>query len=85
MKIFKLYISIYQEDIKDGQNLKFPLYFLYLSERIISKTLSVQLIFITSIWHRFLKNALRQLLYSYISSKLILNLMQSTTFLISSL
>ena len=37
MRIFKLYISIYQEDTKDGQNLNFTLYFLHLSERIISK------------------------------------------------
>ena len=37
MRIFKLYIYIYQEDTKDEQNLHFILYFLHLSERIISK------------------------------------------------
>ena len=37
MRIFKLYIYIYQEDTKDEQNLHFTLYFLHLSERIISK------------------------------------------------
>ena len=37
MRIFKLYIYICQEDTKDEQNLHFTLYFLHLSERIISK------------------------------------------------